>query len=244
MLDADAVSRAVSAMQALDCLVHCAALAHGQKPGAQETTFSTNVKMVQNLLAAFEQQPHWVFLSSVAVYGDRDHATVSTPIHPIDPYACSKASSEEELLASVPELDIVRLCPVYDETHLDDVRKRVFVPGTAIRLNIHPAPSHTLCNAESAAAQIADRVSRQTAGQYLLHVVDTPAVPQTELRAWFTGPAVTVPALAIKPLVILLDIMPFAVLRGVARNLRKLFWSVTYEPGSVEVGRTARPARE
>ena len=232
LLDNDSIARGASTALPIDCVVHCAALTHGQTSGEGETTFSTNLAMVRNLCRALGDQPrHWVFTSSVAVYGNCREMTVDSPVNPIGDYALSKTEGEELLRNEVSHLDIVRLCPVYDEGHLDNVRKRAFLPGTGCRIKVVPNPATTFCRSENVGRQIADLVARGPAGQHVHHV-EGEHLTQLEMTEMFTGPRILLPAGLFAPAIALLDQIPGSRGAMLAWNLSKLLRSAPCAAGS------------
>jgi nucleoside-diphosphate-sugar epimerase len=115
-----------SALKGVDCVVHCAAIAHrdrSQKHASRGDVFSVNVEMAKRLaeqaLAAGARR--FLFISSIGVLGwstkARGPFTERDAVNPGDDYARSKLECEEALASMVRSVDgqlcILRLPLVY-----------------------------------------------------------------------------------------------------------------------------------
>ena len=133
-----------------DIIIHCAAIAHNETPPNSQKVSEFNSLIIKNLVNAFcDRQPHWIFLSSISVYGERyldSLVTIDISPVPSDDYGKGKLNDERALSNVCSHLDIVRLVPTYDSDHSKDIRKRVFIPGTGIKLRILPSPSYSFCH--------------------------------------------------------------------------------------------------
>ena len=129
-----------------DVLIHCAAIAHGQIPPDKSSISEFNTNMVLNLLNAFgTNQPHWIFRVQFR-YMDKYYIRVVSLFQklPVPLTIAGKLDDEFLLSKSCTRLDILRLSPVYDLNHMEDIKKRVFIPRTIIKLAIKPSPMYTL----------------------------------------------------------------------------------------------------
>ncbi len=128
-----------------DVVIHCAAVVH-RKPGAVDaaTYMRVNSAATENLArAAALSNPsvHFVFMSSVSVYGDEGLSVPVSEEHPCNPaddYAVSKRLAEirlEELCAKgdIGNVTILRLASVYDRNVTFLLDRRVKGPGVFIR---------------------------------------------------------------------------------------------------------------
>lgn len=123
-----------------DVVIHCAGIAH-QKIGNidKDEYFHINSHASEDIAkraVAANPDVHFVFLSSISVYGE-DHfqKTVSEefPCVPSSDYAHSKLDAEKRLTklclsSELKRLDILRLAPVYDSGWTLNLDKRVFAP--------------------------------------------------------------------------------------------------------------------
>lgn len=122
-------------------IIHCAGIAH-QKVGriSRSDYFQVNSLATEQLAkAAASANPdvHFIFLSSVCVYGEDHHSETiceNSECYPSSDYAESKRDAELRLQAlfaggKIKRLDILRLAPVYDSTWSLNLDRRVFAPG-------------------------------------------------------------------------------------------------------------------
>ena len=124
-------------------IVHCAGLAHQTRyKSGEETYFAINARATESLARAAARanpQVHFIFLSSVSVYGEEgrlggsplDEAAACSPS---GAYAASKLAAEKRLQNLVDtgvlkHLDILRLAPVYDGNWHLNLDRRVLGPG-------------------------------------------------------------------------------------------------------------------
>jgi nucleoside-diphosphate-sugar epimerase len=227
LLDLEAAHRAFTALPEFSILIHLAAIAHGQSTPRGETARSANGKMLKHVLSALRgRQPHFIFLSSVAVFGEdgrRGPICATDELRPATDYGAGKREDElQSLSTSLPDVDIVRLAPVFDDAHRQDVRKRVVFPGTNIRMRLVPPPRHSLCQGETIDRAIVALAQRGRAGRRLHVVADAEPYSQATLHAWFTGSTVTVRHSLIRPLWALLRLMP----GRLGYRLRCLYWKL------------------
>ena len=90
----------------------------------------------------------------MAVYGEDGRegpVGVEPDLRPATDYGLSKQKCELLILQSeLTHCYILRLAPVFDETHLRDARKRAFLPGISkIKLHLSPPPSYSLCHIDT-----------------------------------------------------------------------------------------------
>jgi nucleoside-diphosphate-sugar epimerase len=227
LLDVDQTCAVLGSAPEFDTVIHLAALAHGQKPPVPWTTLSANTAMTKSLLAGLGQrQPHFVLFSSVAVYGeDRREGCVDlkADMRPATDYGLSKKVCEELLFASLlTSVDVLRLAPVFDETHLGDVKKRVFALRLPIRVRILPPPQYSLCHLDTAVSKVLSIVRRGPQGRNHLHVADPEPYSQRHIADWFQGPSMPLPAALFQPFYLLARIVP----GRRAYQLRCLYWKL------------------
>ncbi|MCP5523500.1 MAG: NAD(P)-dependent oxidoreductase [Verrucomicrobiales bacterium] len=189
---------AIAQQSPFEAVVHLAALAHGQPPPPGETCFSTNTRITLNLIQALQgTQPQVIFFSSIAVYGEDKRPGAVAPtvdLRPSTEYGRSKQCCEERLLASpIRNIDVLRLAPVFTQARLQDVRKRVFLPGLPFRCRMLPPPRYSLCSLETVVDAVAQRVLRGPHGRTVQNIADPQPYLQSELLEWFSGPRLPVP---------------------------------------------------
>jgi nucleoside-diphosphate-sugar epimerase len=205
LTDADAMHKAVRAVGDCDAVVHLAARAHDFRGLSLDDLLLANTATTRNLIAALRAEGRtaavrFVHASSVAVYELLDTEWGLTAAQA--PYAASKLQAEQ-LLHAEPfrSLCVLRFAPIYDSGHLQDVAKRVFLPGTRLKLRLCPPPVHRLCSLDRAVQAVVDAVEwAQTTGFSISNVTDQSPIRQDEMASWFPGPALPVPAGALRAL--------------------------------------------
>lgn len=207
-------------------LIHTAAIAHGQNPLTGETVLTINVKTTDNILKAFKDKiSHIVFLSSVAVYGeDKRHQPVSIneELRPSTDYGKSKIQCENLILESqIENCNILRLAPVYDQNRLDDIRKRVFLPGlNSIKTVLKPSPQHSLLDINSIIQIIMHIISKGPAGHRIQNAADPKPYHQYQLASWFPGKKITLSVHLTKPIYWLTYLFP----KKFGYKIRCFYW--------------------
>jgi nucleoside-diphosphate-sugar epimerase len=204
LADADAVHKAVRRVGDCDVVVHLAARAHDFRGLTLDDLLLANTTTTRNLIAALRAEGRtaavrFVHASSVAVYELLDTGWRLTAEQA--PYAASKLQAEQ-LLHAEPfrSLCVLRFAPIYDRTHLQDVAKRVFLPGTRVKLRLCPPPVHSLCSLERAVHTIVSAAETASPEQELENVADAMPTSQHDLLGWFPGRALPVPTSLLRAL--------------------------------------------
>lgn len=189
--DAGAVRRVVAEWKPR-VVVNLAAIAHRRLEGSAADVYdAVNHRGVRHLLdaslaAGVERMVH---VSSASVYGEegRDGALrEDAERRPVGPYAESKARAEDACAAVDPaRLPVVVMRPpaIWAPGWVRDVRKRAYVPGTGILLEItgNP-PHHSLCALEHV-VDFARMAAEGGVGPGVYNVADDPPYPQPEVAA-------------------------------------------------------------
>ena len=229
----------VARSKPIDAIIHCAAIAHGEKPPKNSTVSDFNSLIVQNLINAFgATQPHWIFLSSISVYGERYLGScVPIEFSPLasEDYGKGKLRDENSLSKICEHLDIVRLTPIYDIEHMKDIKKRVFIPKTAIKLKILPSPTYSFCEIRV----VCDMVLRclyDSPDRRLHQIGDKSSISQHDLVKRFPGISIIVPQLFFTLALILLPSrIPW--LQNTRLMLKKLGLTNTFELDVRQLGK-------
>ena len=228
LLNREETLRAIAKTEPLYAVIHTAALAHGQKTPSGESVFSINTGITKSVLDAVQQRsPRFIFLSSVSVYGeDRRLAAVTTEdeTKSSSQYGRSKLACEKMLLeSSLRDCDILRLAPVFDESYLINVRRRVFVPGLPrVKMRLYPSPKHSFCRLDTVVQTVCGLLDSQPSGRQILNVCDSYPYDQREIASWFPGVSIPIPVCLLKPLYGLLFLLPSQ--SGYA--MRCLYWKL------------------
>ncbi len=232
LTDEDATRNAVRAVGDIDTVVHLAARAHDFRGLTLDELLVANTTTTRNLAAALRAEGRseavrFVHASSVAVYEllDQEHVIPAAEAA----YAASKLRAEQLLFAeSFRSLCVLRFALIYDRSHLIDVAKRVFLPGTRLKLRLCPPPVHSLCTLDRAVQAILDAVEgAEATGCSISNVTDPVPIRQDEMASWFPGPALPVPTGVLRALSggLMLAGKPG---RMVARLIRKFASETTY----------------
>ncbi len=197
--DEATVREALWAIGDVDAVVHLAARAHDFHGLTLGDLVHANVATTRNLVSALHAKGpvatlRFVHASSVAVHEILDGSQRRDAVEA--PYAASKLEAEQ-VVAAEPfhGLSVLRFAPIYDREHLRDVAKRVFLPGTRVKVRLYPPPMHSLCSLDRAVKAITDAVeNRFPPPGTFVNVTDPHPFSQHDLAGWFPGPALPVPA--------------------------------------------------
>lgn len=218
-------------LKPVDIIIHCAAIAHGQRPPQGLSVGNFNSIILKNLVSAFEDQtPHWIFLSSISVYGDA-HSDKNIPLikrpKPFDSYGVGKLNDEKYLIDNCQHLDILRLMPVYDKKNLNDIKKRVYLPKTNLKILIRPSPIYSLCNIKEVLYAI-QNCMQFSSGQRYSNVGDTNPLNQSALAGWFDGKVIYLPQFIFK---VIFELLPkkFTFSRNIAFMIKKFALNNIYQ---------------
>ena len=224
-------------LKSVTTIIHCAAMGHRGRPPKENSVADFNSLIVENLVSAFgDRQPHWIFLSSMSVYGECDE---SAPIpikalpKTVDVYGWGKLQDEQRLLSVCENIDILRLAPVYDCNHVDNIKRRIYFPGTKIKLRILPPPSYCLCDVGLVVDAVLQCLEGKP-GRRLHQIGDTEPVSQRDLLDKFQGFTVTIPVSLFR---FCISLLPRKLKAGrMARLLlKKLVQPDIYQLGVVEL---------
>ena len=185
------LSKIANQMPHFSIIIHIAAAAHGEKLEGNKSVLSYNVEMTKNIIQCFsKKKTSLIFFSSVAVYGeDQRYGYVDElcDLRPYSNYGLSKKVCEELFLKSkFNNCIILRLCPVYNENNLKDVRKRVFFPifGT-FKLKMIPSPKYSFTHIDTVKKVIIRFIKNPQNGKSIYNISDKSLYCQNKLLDWF-----------------------------------------------------------
>tara|TARA_B100000989_G_scaffold286183_1_gene254591 strand:- start:37 stop:897 length:861 start_codon:yes stop_codon:yes gene_type:complete len=218
-------------------IIHCAAIAHGEKTPKNNSVAEFNSLISNNIIKAFNgHQLHWIFLSSISVYGELQ-SEFSIPLirspKPFDSYGMGKLHDENLFISKCKHLEILRLMPVYGSQNLRDIRKRVFLPYTNLKINIQPAPLHSICSLKEVLNAV-KKCMKHKSGKRIIQVGDSQPVSQIDLANWFPGKSINVPQLLFKTIVSILP-KKLVLFRKISFMLKKVGLNNIYEVGFIEL---------
>ena len=205
LLDIAETAKALEECLPFSAVIHTAGLAPGKAIPSGDSYERLNTQMTENLLKAIKGQcPRLIFLSSVAVYGEDQRSTpVSTndEVRPATDYGRSKVQCEKLVIESnIKNCDILRLSPVYDKSHMKNVKKRVCMPGPfSVKLRFWPSPQYSLCDIETVVQCVLNLLNQPPCGHVITNVADPRPYSQNELLTWFPGISLPLPTFIFKP---------------------------------------------
>ncbi len=139
--------KSVCSIYVPDVVIHCAGIAHQPIISSLSMDAYDHVNHVAtiNLVVAAvnaNANVHFIFLSSISVYGENynfKEVNEEDPCWPYSAYSSSKADAEHGLKtffknSFIKKLDVLRLAPVYDSTWSLNLEKRVFGPQKFVYL--------------------------------------------------------------------------------------------------------------
>ena len=228
LLDRNKVAEVSQKIPQCSVLIHTAALAHGQKPPKGETVLSTNLKITENVLEILGKGiTEIIFFSSVAVYGEDNRNNpvfVTDTLRPSTDYGRSKIICENHVRQSgINKYIILRLAPVYDQKHMVDIRKRVFLPGcSSVKMLIQPPPQYSLTNIDTVVQTVLKILKKRDNYGGIYNISDLRLYNQQELAKWFPGIEITFPVILTKPFYWLTYFLP----KKYGYRIRCLYWKL------------------
>ena len=207
-----------------DYIIHCAAIANPRTRDKRTKISKYNSIILRNLFESLSQnQPHWIFMSSIMVYGEdinNEPKKIELSPKPIDDYGEGKLFDEKYLLENCPSFDIFRLPPLYNSEFMDNIKKRVFFPLTEMKIKIFPSPKYTFCHTSNLGKEIIKTLEMPTPAKRIHHICDEQPIAQSSLISKFNGPAIKIPKVLLK--IILFLIPKLKIFRKIRLNIKKI----------------------
>jgi nucleoside-diphosphate-sugar epimerase len=226
--------KAIEAIPDFSLVIHTAALAHNNKKQRGDSYLDINTSITRHVIdAVIEKNPVFIYISSVSVYGEADRKmpiVVEDELRPASEYGKSKVACEKMVQDSLlKHHHLLRVAPVYDETHSKDIRKRVFFPlQNRFKMVLKPAPLHSFCHLTKLSETVLNLVDNQVLESSIVNVADSLPCDQNELAARFKGINVIIPLKLIERLYPLTILVPKAYRYAVQCLYCKLFKSNIY----------------
>lgn len=228
LLSYESTCFAFSKIPHCNILIHTAALAHSENRRRGNSFFHTNNTITKNVVRVFEaNQPHFIFLSSSAVYGEDRHnsfVNINEKLRPSTEYGKSKVSCEEIIQSSkLKKYHILRLAPVFDDNHLKDIKKRVYFPKQSkFKMRIIPSPKYSFCHLQTLSKTILDLIEKDYGKPLIMNITDPQLYDQNLLSKQFSGIEIPFPVKLLMPAYYLSLLLPPKI--GYAS--RCLFWKL------------------
>ena len=213
LTDKQALLKAKKFMPKFQTIIHSAAIAHGQRPPEKYNNFTYNVIITKNVIAFSEDIEHLIFISSVSVYGEYNRKGPVNEEHDLRPsseYGRSKKYSENLVLKSkIKNCTILRLCPVYNESNLDDVRKRVFLANLwFLKIKMFPSPKFSLVHLNTVVNMIFNFTEIPNSGKKIYIISDKEPLCQNKIIKWFSGISIPFPVFITLPFYYFIHLIP------------------------------------
>lgn len=137
LTDKENLEKIISEHIDIDVIVHCAALAHNKGNDLSKERFmKVNYSVTKHLIDLSNEYlklKHFIFLSTISVYGermDKDVYIESDECCPKSPYALAKKKSEEYIEGNCKSpYYMLRLAPVYSDEFRLNIQRRTEMKG-------------------------------------------------------------------------------------------------------------------
>ncbi|MGL5641852.1 MAG: NAD-dependent epimerase/dehydratase family protein, partial [Paraclostridium sp.] len=137
LTDKEKLEKVIKEHKDIDVIVHCAALAHNKGNDLSKEKFmKVNyevTKYLVDLSNEYLKLKHFIFLSTISVYGekmDKDVYIESDECYPKSPYAVAKKKSEEYIEGNCrSSYYMLRLAPVYSDEFRLNIQRRTEMKG-------------------------------------------------------------------------------------------------------------------
>ncbi|WP_270658902.1 NAD-dependent epimerase/dehydratase family protein [Paraclostridium bifermentans] len=137
LTDEEKLEKVIKEHQDIDVIIHCAALAHNKGNDLSKEKFMKvnyeATKYLVDLSNEYLKLKHFIFLSTISVYGermDKDVYIEDDECYPKSPYAVSKKMSEEYIQENnKSSYYILRLAPVYSDEFRLNIQRRTEMKG-------------------------------------------------------------------------------------------------------------------
>lgn len=137
LTDKENLEKVIKEHKDIDVIVHCAALAHNKGNDLSKEKFmKVNyevTKYLVDLSNEYLKLKHFIFLSTISVYGermDKDVYIESDECYPKSPYAVAKKKSEEYIESNCrASFYMLRLAPVYSDEFRLNIQRRTEMKG-------------------------------------------------------------------------------------------------------------------
>ena len=216
-------------------VIHAAALAHARTKQSGQDYFKINTAVTNNLIKRLVGKPvQFIYLSSIAVYGlegRRSFVTIEDEQRPTTKYGMSKLKCEKIIRNSdMDDIAILRPAPVFDDSHLDDIKKRIYFPGQNIfKLIIKPAPSYSLCHINTLTSIILRLIGDHKPSLKTLNVADPAPYDQNKLARKFPGVEIPIYSFLFLPIYRFFKLFDSGLGYSISCNLGKLLRDNTYK---------------
>jgi nucleoside-diphosphate-sugar epimerase len=239
LLDKDETFAAFQSLDNVNTVIHLAALSNGSTPPNGYTLETVNVAITKNILNAIKFVDHFIYFSSISVYGEDGRKGFVQPndeLRPASLYGIGKKQCEKMILEqNYTTTNIFRPAPVYSEEYLRNVSMRAYFPFTKIKIKIIPTPSYSFCHVDNACNTVLQSILLKKTGKFIGNLVDEIPHSQNEIINKFKGFAIPLPTFPFLPAYWLFRFIPDTKGYKLRCLYHKLFMSCLYDSDIIEV---------
>jgi nucleoside-diphosphate-sugar epimerase len=239
LLDEKKTKTAFQNLGNVNAVIHLAALSNGSTPPIGYTLETVNCTITKNIINAIGTVEHFIYFSSISVYGEDRRNGIIQPtdeLRPASLYGIGKKQCEKMILEQdYTTTNIFRPSPVYSETYLRNVSMRAYFPYTKIKIRIIPTPSYSFCHVDNVCNAVLKSILLKKPGKYIGNLVDEIPHSQKEIIKKFSGFAIPLPSFIFLPVYWLFRLIPGAFGYKLRCLYRKLFASCLYSSNIIEV---------
>jgi nucleoside-diphosphate-sugar epimerase len=239
LLDQKATEQVFQKLGKVDVVIHLAALSNGAKPPVGYTLESVNITITKNIINAVNNINHFIYFSSISVYGEDGRNSIVKPtdeLRPASLYGIGKKECEKMIIENnYPITNIFRPAPVYSEKNLRNISMRVYFPYTKIKIKIIPSPSYSFCHVDRACNIVLQTILNEKQGNFVTNLADKTPHFQISLIDQFPGLAIPVFSVIFLPFYWLFKIIPGIKGYKLRCLWRKLFSSCLYDSTTAEL---------
>jgi nucleoside-diphosphate-sugar epimerase len=239
LLDKEATIQAFKRLGNIDTVIHLAALSNSSKPPQGYTLETFNIAITKNILEAINNISHFIYFSSISVYGEDGRKGIVQPnddLRPASLYGIGKKQCEQMVLEqNYVTTHIFRPSPVYSDEYLRNVSMRAYFPFTKIKIKIIPTPSYSFCHIDNVCNAVLKSILLKKPGRYIGNLVDEIPHTQKNIINKFPGFAIPLPSLFFLPAYWLFRLIPGNNGYKLRCLYHKLFASCLYNSEIIEI---------
>lgn len=180
LTDKEKLEKVIKEHQDIDVIIHCAALAHNKGNDLSKEKFmNVNYEVTKYLVGLSNEYlklKHFIFLSTISVYGeriDKDVYIEDDECYPKSPYAVAKKMSEEYIQGNYKSpYYILRLAPVYSDEFRLNIQRRTEMKGFNYIVG-NGSNKLSLCNVKNILTVVKGIVDNKVLKNEIYNVSDT-----------------------------------------------------------------------
>ena len=249
LLDRKQSQKTLEKYKDFDCIIHTAALAHGQTHPEGQTVDEINFRMTKVLVDCLGNScGMMLFPSSISVYGvniGTEQVSLSMAPEPASAYGRGKLKCEQFLMDfGFNRFHCLRLPPVYDYKNMTDIKKRVYFPWQSfLKMRLIPSPVYSFLDVSNLAETVVHLIHDTRNGAWLHLLCDPKPTLQSDLLKMFPGIQVPVPLWLVSSMKMVNFFLP-GKLRGKVNEIyAKLFMNTFFQSESIRFEESGRESK-